>query len=126
MPPAEIKYNNCPNGGALVLGYKNKWIEDSLEYQNTQRSFDFSEKDKGLLKKIEKISLDCWKKFNLRGYARVDIRIDKKNNPYIIEINANPCLSPNSGFYAACDKGGFKFEEVISDIIYDGKNSFLF
>jgi D-alanine-D-alanine ligase len=38
-----------------------------------------------------------------------------------LEINANPCISPDAGFYVACNQGGIEFNEVISEIIYDGQ-----
>jgi len=120
MPPAEMKFYDYPEDKPFVLGYKAKWEEDSFEYKNTRRTFDFTESDKPLIEKVKQISLDCWKKFNLRGYVRVDIRVDEKNNPYVLEINANPCISPDAGFYIACNKGGVDFNEVISEIIYDG------
>ena len=47
-----------------------------------------------------------WDLFALRGYARVDFRVDPKGKPYILEINANPCISPDSGFIAAAQQGG--------------------
>lgn len=121
MPPAEMKYYEYPEDKPFVLGYKAKWDEDSFEYQNTRRTFDFPETDKPLIEKVKQISLDCWKKFNLHGYVRVDIRVDKDNNPYVLEINANPCISPDAGFYVACNQGGVDFNEVISEIIYDGQ-----
>ena len=45
--------------------------------------------------------MDCWRLFGLRGYARVDFRVDAQLRPWILEINTNPCLSPDAGFAAA-------------------------
>jgi len=86
------------------------------------RTFDFPESDKALLDKLSKICYECWESFSLKGYVRVDIRVDEKNNPFVLEINANPCISPDAGFYAACSKAGSKFTAAISDIIYDALN----
>ena len=55
--------------------------------------------------------------FGLRGYARVDFRVDEQNNIWILEINANPCISPDSGFVAAAQKAGIEFEQVVARII---------
>jgi len=121
LPPAEIRFIDFPEGKPHVLGYKSKWDEDSFEYKNTVRTFDFPESDKEILEKVKQISLDCWNKFNLKGYVRVDIRLDEKNNPFVLEINANPCISPDAGFYAACKQAGLKFTEVISEIINDAQ-----
>jgi len=122
LPPAEIKFIDFPEGKPHILGYESKWDEDSFEYKNTVRTFDFPESDKILLDKLNKICYDCWESFGLKGYVRVDIRVDEKNNPFVLEINANPCISPDAGFYAACSKAGIKFTKVISEIIYDALN----
>ena len=66
-----------------------------------------------------RIALQCWKLFELRGYARVDFRVDAHNRPWVLEVNANPCISPDSGFVAASQKAGLTFEQVIDRIITD-------
>ncbi len=100
-----------------MVGYRAKWDESSFEYHHTIRSFDFPEEDSLLLDKLTKISKDCWDLFDLKGYGRVDFRVDLKGNPWVLEVNINPCLSPDSGFIAATVKAGLSYEEVIKRII---------
>ena len=57
--------------------------------------------------------------FGLKGYARVDMRVDKSGIPYVVEINANPCLSPDSGVVAAVEQAGLDFSEAVNRIIND-------
>ncbi len=45
----------------------------------------------------------------LAGYARVDFRVDREGHPWILEVNANPCLSPDAGFLAAAQEAGIFF-----------------
>jgi len=63
--------------------------------------------------------LQTWDLFGLKGYARIDLRVDENGNPWILEINANPCLSPDAGFYAATQKAGYLFPAVMNRIIED-------
>jgi len=69
--------------------------------------------------KIDETALKCWNVFGLRGYARVDLRVDQAGNPLVIEVNANPCISPDSGLVAATIEAGIPMTEVISRIISD-------
>lgn len=69
--------------------------------------------------KICAIALKCWHVFGLKGYARVDMRLDKYDNPYVIEVNANPCMSPDSGLVAATAEAGIPITEVLLRIISD-------
>jgi len=119
LHPAEIKFIDFPKDKLKIVGYRAKWIEDSFEYKNTIRSFDFGKEDQDLLNLLKEICLKCWHAFNLKGYARVDFRVDNKGMPYVLEINTNPCISPDSGFIAAVKKTGISLEALFERIIYD-------
>ena len=122
LPPAEMCFSDdYYKTKPRILGYKAKWNEDSMEYQNTTRSFDFGESDAKLISELTKIAYNCWKIFGLRGYARVDVRVGIDNQPKVIEINANPCIAPDSGFVAACHRAGLTNTEIIKRIIDDAK-----
>jgi len=122
LPAAEIRFVDFPEGRPHVLGYKSKWEEDSFEYTHTVRSFDFAEKDSALIKQLQEIAVQCWNAFELKGYVRVDFRVDETGKPYVLEINANPCISPDAGFYAASQRAGLSFTDVIRNILYDAEN----
>jgi len=55
----------------------------------------------------------------LRGYARIDFRVTANNTPFVIDINANPCLSYEGGFEAALTRAGIPFREAIRRILED-------
>ncbi len=119
LSPAEIKFVDFPKDMPKILDYAAKWDEETFEYKHTVRTFDFPESDRVLLDEIEKIVIKCWQVFNLHGYARVDFRVNKNNRPFVLEINANPCISEDSGFYAACLKSGIEFQTAVKNILND-------
>ena len=119
MPPAEIIFKDFPDNKPRIVGYAAKWDKDAFEYTNTVRTFEFQSSDEPLREKIREMALNCWKAFDLKGYARVDFRVDNNGIPYVLEINANPCLSKDAGFFAACIEGGLTFNAVVQRIIYD-------
>jgi D-alanine-D-alanine ligase len=116
LPPAEIRFE-YPADKPRILGYKAKWEEESFEYKHTVRSFEFPMEDSGLLLNLKTIALTCWNVFELSGYARVDFRVDENGDVYVLEINANPCISPDSGFVAAAQQAGLRDKEVVSRIV---------
>jgi D-alanine-D-alanine ligase len=116
LPPAEIRFT-YPEGKPRIVGYKAKWAEESFEYANTNRSFDFTEEDQGLLEELKQICHQCWEVFGLSGYARVDFRVDEAGNIFVLEINANPCISADSGFVAAATRAGLSQKELIGRIV---------
>lgn len=117
LPPAEILFDGYDKEKPKIVCYNAKWREDSYEYSHTPRRFDFPESDGPLLEILENLSLRAFHLFRLKGYARVDFRVDENGNPFILEVNANPCLSPDAGFQAALDRAGITFNEAISRII---------
>ena len=119
LPPAEIRFTGYPEGKPHILNYASKWDEGSFEYRNSVRHFDFTDEDATLIEKINRISLACWKGIELSGYARFDFRIDRNNNPFLLEVNANPCLSPDAGFFAAAGKAGLDYKGVVERILAD-------
>ena len=119
LSPAEMLFIDFPENLPKILGYKAKWNEESEEYKKTVRTFDFKEKNKTLIDTLTSISQQCWKIFGLKGYARIDFRLDQNENPFILEINANPCIAPDSGLVAAIHHKGYPFEEVIARIVED-------
>ena len=122
MPAAEIVFKNYAEGKPRIVDFKAKWEMDSFEYVNTVREFPGNEINPVLRKKLIETALKCWNVFGLRGYARVDMRTDAGENPYVIEINANPCISPDGGFVAATKESGIEFPTVLSRIIGDLNN----
>ena len=119
LPPAEMRFIDYPLGKWKVVGYRAKWDEASFESMHTQRSFDFPKSERPLLQNLMDIARRCWHLFSLRGYARVDFRVDERNQPWVLEINANPCLSPDAGFVAAASQAGLSYRQVVERIIQD-------
>ncbi|MBN2611841.1 MAG: ATP-grasp domain-containing protein [Bacteroidales bacterium] len=116
LQPAEMIFRNFPDGKPKMLGYKAKWDENSIEYRNTVRSFKTLHGSSKLYASLKNICLNCWQHFHLKGYARVDFRLDKNEQPYVIEINGNPCIAPDSGFIAAARHAGYDNKTIISRI----------
>jgi D-alanine-D-alanine ligase len=117
LPQSEILFDGYGKDRARIVDYRAKWEADSYEYRHTPRRFEFPEKDRLLLRRLEVLALRCWDLFGLSGYARVDFRVDAQGRPWVLEINANPCLSPDAGFAAALAEAGISYEEAISHIL---------
>jgi len=117
LPAAEICFENFAPGKPRIVDYDAKWNEESRAYRDTPRTFNIPESDLSLVRRLKIIALDCWRLFKLKGYARVDFRVDSQGLPWVLEINANPCISPDSGFIAAGSQAGLDFDTVIKRIM---------
>jgi D-alanine-D-alanine ligase len=121
LPPAEIDFTSFPPGKPHIVGYDAKWVSDSFEFENTPRCFPCgpSGEDFELGQQLTGLARRCWEVFGLRGYARVDFRVDHDGNPWILEINANPCLSPDAGFVAALQEAEIPLDQAVQSILDD-------
>jgi len=119
LPPAEMQFEDYPPDKPRIVGYAAKWQPDSFEYGHTVRRFALPATDAPLLLEMERLALASWKLFVLQGWARVDFRVDPAGRPWILEVNANPCISPDAGFVAAADRAGVQFERVVERIVGD-------
>jgi D-alanine-D-alanine ligase len=119
MPVSEIVFEDYPAGKSRIVDFKAKWIPESFEYVHTVRRFDFPAGDQPLIERLETLSLRCWDVFRLTGYARVDFRVDAAGEPWILEINGNPCVAPDAGFMAATAQAGISYAQTFQIIVND-------
>ena len=125
MPPAEIVFKDYGADMPHIVDYAAKWEKNSFAYEHTVRGFDFPPADEPLLAALAVLAGRCWEAFGLGGYARVDFRVDADGRPWVLEVNANPCLSPDAGYAAALAQAGLPFSEAVRRIIGDVQGVFL-
>ncbi len=116
LPFAEIVFKNYRNDQPKIVDYRAKWIEDSFEYNSTVREFNYNNKEK-LEPLLQKACEEIINIFQIDSFVRLDFRVTEDFNIYLLEVNVNPCLSPDGGFFAACCKAGFDYKTMIQTII---------
>ncbi len=120
LAPAEIEFVDFPAGQPRIVDYAAKWDSDSFAYRNTRRRFDFPAADHALLEQLSRLAEQCWHGFGLRGYARIDLRVDAQGRPWVLEVNANPCLAPDAGLAAAAARAGIDYPRLIAGLLPAG------
>jgi D-alanine-D-alanine ligase len=116
MPLAEIDFSGFPAELHRIVSYKAKWEEDSFEYHHTRRIFP-DNLPEPVQQAMRRMARDCFHLFGLRDYARVDLRLDPQGRLAILEINANPCLSPDAGFPAALAESKMTYTEMVGEFL---------
>jgi D-alanine-D-alanine ligase len=116
LPIAEIDFVDYPDNTYPILDYKAKWDKSSFEYQHTTRKFP-GDLSVPLQRKLEMAAHACFRELMLRDYGRIDIRMDDQKKFYILEVNANPCLSPDAGFAAAVEKSGLNYVQMVERFV---------
>jgi D-alanine-D-alanine ligase len=118
LPIGEMTFERWDENRPRIIGYAAKWDEAAADYRDTTRVFMWQEREPDLHAKLERLSKECWALFGLTGYARVDFRVDTHGQPYILEVNPNPCLEPNAGVAAAAEQAHLPYAALIDNIIH--------
>jgi len=117
LPMAEMRFEQWPAGKPRIVGYDAKWEEDSSGWRGTVRAFGVERDEPQLAAKLKAACEQVWKLFALSGFARVDFRVGEEGVPLILEINTNPCISPDAGFAAAAEEAGMDYGTLIEAIV---------
>ncbi len=116
LPISEIDYSEFPEGIPRICGYEAKWVNESPEYQKSKPVCP-APLESGMKKRVEDIALKVFKLFGCRDYARVDLRIDRDGKIYVLEVNPNPDISPQSGVARALKVQGTTYTEFVRNLL---------
>ena len=71
---------------------------------------------------LQKTAKRAYKILGLSGYARIDMRVDKDQKIYVLEVNPNPDISEADDFAQSAKKMGYTYKKLINKIISLGHN----
>jgi D-alanine-D-alanine ligase len=117
LPIPEMQFHNWREDRPRIVGYSGKWDEQSPDYTGTVRQFIAERDEPDLHRWLTELSEAAWRLFDLRGFARVDFRVDEGGEPTILELNPNPCLEPGAGLAAAAAEAGIAYPELVERIL---------
>ena len=83
----------------------------------TLRRFGLEQYEPELAKTLKQLVLACWTLFGFSCYARVDFRVDPTGAPFIIDVNPNPYLTPDTEDAAAAAEAGLSYKDLVATIV---------
>jgi D-alanine-D-alanine ligase len=115
LPISEIVYS-LPPEMPRVLTFAAKWENDSPYYQATRAvcPAKIGAKEK---EDISQMALAVARWLELKGYGRVDMRVDKEGKLNVIEVNPNPDISPGTGAARQAEAAGMSYAQFIDRIV---------
>jgi D-alanine-D-alanine ligase len=116
LPISEIDFSGLPPELPRIVTYAAKWMEGTDEYKGTVGVCP-AQVPIEVERQAKDIALRAYRIMGCRDYARIDMRLDKNNNLYVIEVNPNPDISDDAGFARSARASGYSFDEVINKIV---------
>lgn len=120
LPVMELDFSGYPEGMPKIASWEAKWgdegDEKGAEFEGTKSVFPSDLSDE-LTERMQKVAVDAFNALRLRDYARVDLRVNAKEEIYVIEVNPNCYLEKSAEFATAALKSGLEYPQLIERIV---------
>jgi D-alanine-D-alanine ligase len=73
--------------------------------------------DKEKAEEMIKLSIDAFNALQLKDFARVDFRMDKEGNVYILELNSMASLGPTGSYPHAASVAGYDYKTLVNKML---------
>ena len=95
-----------------------KFYDFNAKYESDKMQYICpSQLDDSMEDELKKISLNCFKACGCKGWGRIDIIIDDKGNPWVIELNTVPGMTSHSLVPLAAKQRDINFENLVLKIL---------
>ena len=119
LPPVEISFENIPKEARAFCSYEVKTIWDDPDSTVCPANLT---KEQEL--KLKDVALRAYKAINCKDFGRVDLRLDKNDNPFVLEINPLPGMSyspeVNHSMIKAAKTAGYEYDKYIIRLLNEG------
>jgi D-alanine-D-alanine ligase len=115
LPIAEIDFGNMPKGMWRIVTYRSKWEEGSDEDLGSAPRCP-ARLPASVATQLRRIAVAAWRIAGGSGYGRVDMRIDERGRPWILEVNANPDIAPEAGLARMARVAGIEYGSLVRTV----------
>lgn len=116
FPIRELVFKEVPPDEPKIATYKAKWDEEYRKRWGLQNRFA-EELDAAVVARIEQVCKRIYHLLTIDGYARLDLRLNSRNEVHFIEANPNPMLAADEDFAQSALKAGLSYPQLIERII---------
>lgn len=116
LPISEIDFSEMPEHLANIVSYQAKWDPLNEAYHKTIPICPAPLKDEIRIK-VEETALAAFKLMGARDYSRIDIRLTKDDEVFVLEVNPNPDLTEGAGFMRSTETAGYTYNQTLVKIV---------
>ena len=116
LPLIELDLSRLPKGTPKIAGTEVKWEKETEAYKVTKSAIA-EDLDEETTQRLSETALSAYRALKLRDYGRIDMRLSKKGEVYVIEANPNPWLASTAEYAMAAKKSGRAYANLIQEIV---------
>jgi D-alanine-D-alanine ligase len=117
LPVAEVHYVRSQAAPWPILTYAAKWATETPEYDGSSM-VQAAPLPAALAARLVDLASRSFRALHCRDYARVDLRLNAAGEPMVLEVNANPDLSPTACFAGALASGRIDRAEFLIGLVH--------
>jgi D-alanine-D-alanine ligase len=128
LPILEIDFSTCSkNSGEYFYSWRMKEFQGNIPLGLTPTFYCPARLSQEVERRVKEIALKAHKSLNCWGVSRTDIRLNKDDIPYVLEVNPLPGLDPQeSNLPMIAKAAGIEYEELIEAILQTAKDKEVF
>lgn len=111
LPLVELDFNGCGN---RAFTRDDKMHRTCYEPRKVCPAAAVSDE---LAARLREIAVATFRACHCKDYGRVDIRVDRAGNPYVLEINSMASLGSGTSYVLAATRGGCDFQSLVCRIL---------
>ncbi|MEY2413752.1 MAG: D-alanine-D-alanine ligase [Acidobacteriaceae bacterium] len=116
LPLIELDLSKLPKGTPRVAGQDVKFDRETEAYKLT-KSGPIDDLDEDVIEKLTETARSAFMALRFRDYGRIDMRLNEKNEVYVIEANPNPWLASSQEYAMAAKRAGRNYTQLIEEIV---------
>ncbi len=116
LPIAEIVFEGYARGEPRLVTHEAKWVEGSEADRRTTPRCP-AEVDEPLAARLRALALSAYRVLECRDYARIDVRLDARGRPQVLEVNPNPDIARSAGLARAVAAAGQCYEAFVAGCV---------
>jgi D-alanine-D-alanine ligase len=116
FPPRELFFEEVPDGEPKFATFKAKW-DQAYRKRWGIKSGPCKEIPDATQRKIRSVCRKVYRLFEIKGYARIDLRLSSRGEVVFLEANPNPSLSLWEDFALAAKRMNIEYDELVRRIV---------
>jgi D-alanine-D-alanine ligase len=116
LPLVELDLSRLPKGTPKIASYDVKFEKETEAHRLTTSDIA-KDLDEETSSRLTQTALAAYKAVKLRDYGRIDMRLTRGGEVYVIEANPNPWLASTHEFAMAANESGRSYTQLIGEIV---------
>ncbi len=116
FPVWEMRFENLKEGESRIATSKVKWDENYQKEKGIATGLA-RRMSNAAADRIGRLCKRVYRTLGMSGYARMDFRLTRDGELFLLEPNPNPDLSADEDFAQSAQAGGISYEDLIKRIV---------